>query len=106
MILVEQTLDHSNPREWYYALMDYGSHLSKIIKNPNRKSAHYIRQSTFKGSNREVRGALLKFAHAMGSILPKDIDLLPFEKEKIKKSIADLIHEGFLVKRGKRIIFK
>ena len=27
--LVEQTLDHHNPREWYWALFDYGTHLAK-----------------------------------------------------------------------------
>ena len=45
MPLVEATLDRSNPREWYYALMDYGSMLKKKIENPNKKSAHYVRQS-------------------------------------------------------------
>lgn len=29
MPLVAQTLDHRNPREWYYALMDYGVMLKK-----------------------------------------------------------------------------
>jgi len=49
-----------NPREWYAALMDYGSTLPKIVRhNPNTKSRHYTKQSTFKGSDRQLRGQIL-----------------------------------------------
>lgn len=58
--LVEKIIDRKNPREWYYALMDYGAMLGKQVENPNRKSAHYVRQSRFKGSNRELRGRIIK----------------------------------------------
>jgi A/G-specific adenine glycosylase len=59
--LVERTLDRKNPREWYSALMDYGALLkSTARKNPNRRSAHYSKQSKFEGSDRQIRGALLR----------------------------------------------
>ncbi len=58
--LIEQTLDQSNPRIWYYALMDYGSMLKKTYGNLSRKSKHYTKQSKFKGSNREARGRIIK----------------------------------------------
>lgn len=58
--LVAATLDKENPREWYYALMDYGAFLGKTIENPNKKSAHYTKQSKFKGSTRQLRGFILK----------------------------------------------
>lgn len=59
--LVEETLDTKNPREWYYALMDYGAHLPKIThKNPNTQSKHYTKQSAFKGSLRELRGKIIR----------------------------------------------
>jgi A/G-specific adenine glycosylase len=59
--LVEATVDPKNPREWYYALMDYGAHLPKIArKNPNTQSKHYVRQSAFKGSVRELRGKIVR----------------------------------------------
>jgi A/G-specific adenine glycosylase len=58
--LIERTLDASNPRIWYYALMDYGVLLKKRYKNPTRRSAHYRKQKSFKGSNREIRGMILK----------------------------------------------
>lgn len=58
--LVEATLDQDNPREWYYALMDYGVMLKKTIINPSRKSKHYTKQSKFEGSDRQIRGMILK----------------------------------------------
>jgi len=58
--LIEKTVDHTNSREWYYALMDYGNHLKKSLKNINSASKHYTKQSRFKGSKREVRGFILK----------------------------------------------
>lgn len=58
--LIEQTMDRSNPRQWYYALMDYGTMLKKTHQNPSRKSAHHTRQSKFEGSDRQIRGRVLE----------------------------------------------
>lgn len=58
--LVEEALDREHPREWYYALMDYGSHLAKTVPNPNRRSKHHVLQSKFEGSDRQIRGAVLR----------------------------------------------
>lgn len=48
------------PREWYAALMDYGSYLKKTVPNPSRKSRHHVRQKKFVGSDRQIRGAILR----------------------------------------------
>jgi A/G-specific adenine glycosylase len=53
--LVSSTIDRDNPREFYWALMDYGSHLKTLVKN-NHRSKHYVKQSPFQGSRRQVRG--------------------------------------------------
>ncbi|MDR2898289.1 MAG: A/G-specific adenine glycosylase [Spirochaetaceae bacterium] len=58
--LIEQTLDREHPREWYYALMDYGAALKKSVKNPSRRSSSYAKQSKFDGSLRQARGAILR----------------------------------------------
>ncbi len=52
-------------RDWYYALMDYGTmlkrdHRAQKLIDPSRHSKHYKKQSAFKGSNRELRAALLR----------------------------------------------
>ena len=48
------------PRVWYSALMDYGTHLKSVLPNPSRASRHHSRQSAFHGSLRQVRGAVLR----------------------------------------------
>ncbi|MCA9508451.1 MAG: hypothetical protein KC505_08525 [Myxococcales bacterium] len=60
-VLVEKYLDRAQPREWYYALMDFGAMLKKNLGNPNHQSAHYKKQSSFVGSNRQLRGKILQF---------------------------------------------
>lgn len=57
--LVQESVDTENPREWYYALMDYGVLLKKQNKKINERSTHYTRQSPFEGSDRQVRGKIL-----------------------------------------------
>lgn len=53
-----------NPREWYYALYDYGTMLKAKLGREktalHKQSKHYNKQSKFKGSNREIRGAILR----------------------------------------------
>ena len=58
--LIEKTLPVGKSRQWYYALMDYGSALKKEKGNPSKRSAEYAKQSLFKGSLRELRGAVVR----------------------------------------------
>lgn len=60
MPLIAATLDRQKPREWYYALMDYGSYLKKTFPNPSKRSRHHTSQTKFNGSNRQIRGAIVK----------------------------------------------
>jgi A/G-specific adenine glycosylase len=65
--LPEESLRGENsPRVWYWALMDYGAALKKAAPNPNRRSAHYSRQSRIEGSFRQRRGAVLRSLVAEG----------------------------------------
>ncbi len=58
--LVAQTMDRANIRDWYNAMMDYGVMLKRSIPNPSRQSRGHRRQSPFRGSNREIRGEILR----------------------------------------------
>ena len=58
--LVEQTVDRHNAREWFWALMDYGVYLKKIQPNPARRSAHHSPQGRFEGSDRQIRGEIIR----------------------------------------------
>jgi len=105
--LIAQTLDAKRPREWYYALMDYGTMLKERHVNPSRRSAHYIRQSPFEGSRRQVRGKILKAVVAHPGIseaaLVKEINR---GREMVKEALRQLRTEGFIVKKRKRFFIR
>ncbi|HLL60855.1 MAG TPA: hypothetical protein VK338_04000, partial [Candidatus Nitrosocosmicus sp.] len=94
--LVEKTLDKVNPRDWYYALMDYGTYLAKTVENPNKKSKHYTIQSKFEGSNRQIRGAILKHL-LLSQMTEKDLVKV---LNKDQCNVVDILHtlrkEGFV----------
>lgn len=58
--LIEATLDPINPREWYWALMDYGAYIKATFPNPSRNSTRHIKQSKFQGSDRQLRGTIVR----------------------------------------------
>ena len=101
--IVEKTLDRANPREWYYALMDYGSQLKTTIQNPNRKSAHYKRQESFEGSRRQLRGKVLKQILANPTVTESSLVKQTRQSpEKIREVLRQLQKEGFITKRANR----
>lgn len=96
-ILLEKTYPSKvEPRVWYAALMDYGSYLKRTALNPSRKSKHHIKQKPFKGSNREVRGAIIR-ALSKGSQTLTELQKLPFTQTTLKDQISVLEKEGLVV---------
>jgi A/G-specific adenine glycosylase len=99
--LVAQTLDRHNPRVWYYALMDYGAALKKMYGNLNTKSAHYQRQGQFKGSNRQIRGAILKILVKSERISEhRLLSDVPFSPKIVLQNLEKLQREGIIGKEG------
>ena len=100
--LVQATLDHENPREWYYALMDYGVYLKKEKGNPSRKSKHHTKQSKFEGSDRQVRGAIVRAVTRYGELSENDLFIATKEPDETRFSriLAQLEKEGFVAKKG------
>lgn len=102
MPLVAATLDHCAPREWYYALMDYGVMLKRNHPNPGRRSAHHTRQSPFKGSNRELRSRILRAILVQTGITRKKlVQMLGVEETGVDGNLEALTREGFIVRSGK-----
>ncbi len=103
--LIEKTLDRTDPREWYYSLMDYGVKLKKAVANPNRRSAHYAKQSKFEGSDRQIRGMILKALLQKSGItsasLRKKLIAVPNNFDQI---LSGLIAEGFIKKAGGKLV--
>lgn len=99
--LVEATLDREDPRAWYWALMDYGAHLKATKGNATRRSAAYARQSRFAGSDRQLRGRLLRLL-ADEPRTAEDLAVLDPDPERLARILGDLEREGFLnLRRGR-----
>jgi A/G-specific adenine glycosylase len=103
--LVLQTLDAKDPRKWYNALMDYGSMVKREHGNPNKKSAHYTRQSPFENSNRQVRGRIMKVLVAMAPLTAaRIVKETGMDTKRVKKNLTDLEREGFIKKSGRSYV--
>ena len=96
--LVERTLDRERPRDWYYALMDFGAMLKKTGANPSRKSAHHARQSPFKGSNRERRSQILRSILAAPGVSEAELASAHTgsEASSLRRNLLQLEREGFI----------
>ena len=106
--LVEATCPTDRPRDWYYALLDYGAYLKSVMPNPSRKSAHHARQSTFEGSRRQKRAEIVRLVLEDPGIAFEDIleCLNDIESgagrdavsaDLARSIIDDLVKEGFFI---------
>jgi A/G-specific adenine glycosylase len=97
--IMRKTLDAKNPRRWFNALMDYGAMLGREYANSNRRSKHYVKQSSFTGSTRQIRGKILKLLlfRPHTSAQMKEI----IEDSRLEAILADLEREGFVERNDK-----
>jgi A/G-specific adenine glycosylase len=95
---VTTSLDDDNPREWYWALMDYGNHLKSITGNTERRAKAYAKQSTFIGSRRQLRGLVIRElgsgAQTLRRLQTTAID------DRLEGVLNDLVQEGLVAKQG------
>ncbi len=90
-------------REWYGALMDYGSALKKSGIRINAKAKGYTKQSSFEGSSRQARGAILRTlvggplgAKKLISVLGKD------REQQMVAQLSRLYREGLVERVGSK----
>ena len=102
--LIEATLDRDDPRQWYWALMDYGTALKSATGNAGRRSAHYSRQSTFHGSDRQIRGAIIRTLLDHGEKTEHELrDQLAVEPERFQRVLDGLVKDGMVVRTGEKV---
>lgn len=102
--LVEQTLDTEQPRQWYYALMDYGVFIKKTIGNVNVQSKHYAKQSKFEGSKRQVRGEIIRLLLQHKKLSENELSTKIKTTYELQKILFGLVNEG-LVQQSANNIF-
>ncbi len=91
-----------SPREWYGALMDFGSHLKRQGLRINNRSAHYAKQSTFKGSARQLRGMILREL-LKSAATPNALEKATARPiTEVEHELAKLVKENVLTKIGKK----
>ncbi len=108
-VYAEKAAKGQDPREWHWALMDYGVHIKKLHKNPARRSAMYTRQSKFEGSLRQVRGAILRELHKghqteqrlrlnlnLEDVRPRRSNIA----KNLEKALGGLAGDGLIVKEN------
>jgi len=94
-------LDTAHPREWYWALMDYGTYIKKQHGNNVARAAIYRKQSAFKGSLRQVRGRVIALLVAA----PRTIEELSGEitDPRLPQVIAHLRMEKLIITSANRV---
>lgn len=100
--LVEQTLDRDSPREWYWALMDYGSYLKKTAGGRLSSSSHYVKQAPLKGSLREMRGRIIKVLVA-GPLTTNELQDLVVSDERFEPALASLLRDGMVEQQDEKV---
>lgn len=101
---IEKTVDNHNPREWYWALMDYGTMLKKTQRVKNIASKTYIKQKPFEGSRRQIRGAILRVLVDKPSFAVDKLTQTLNNDTRVVSELESLEKEGFIV-RKKNVIY-
>ncbi len=88
-------------RQFYWALMDYGSHIKKTVGNKARASRSYTKQSAFHGSKRQLRGRIIRLLTPG----PQPVRVVQEQlgDERVEAVIADLVREGMVRRTGGRL---
>ena len=97
LAIIQKTLPQGQACKWYSALMDYGTHLKSLGIKVNNKSKLYKKQSSFIGSDREVRARIVKIllTNSKSTIytLKKEIQDI-----RVKSQLHSLIQENMIHK--------
>lgn len=97
--IVQATIDQEHPREFYWALMDYGSWLKQNGGSRINQSKHYKKQSPLSGSVREVRGQIIRYLTAGGApelVLRRDLAA----DDRFDPALRSLIADGLVTETG------
>lgn len=93
--VIALTLPPEDPREWYWALMDYGTHLKATVGTQLERVKHHRPQSRFEGSRRQVRGKVLKMLLEHKQLAPEELAGL-IADERVTDVCTELAQEGLI----------
>lgn len=90
------TIDEEYPREFYWALMDYGSWLKANGVRTNARSKHYIKQSPLEGSVRQVRGRIVSALSKSTELSLAQLHETVYGDERFETALSGLERDGLV----------
>jgi A/G-specific adenine glycosylase len=93
--LLARTIDQEHPREFYWALMDYGSWLKRQGVGRISQSVHYKKQAPLKGSLREVRGQLVALL-SIGDMTRTALEQQYQDDGRLTPALEGLVRDGLI----------
>lgn len=97
--LLEESIDSEHPREWYWALMDYGSWLKSQGFSGIDQSKHYKKQPPLEGSVRQVRGKIISALAREGTMTLAELQQTVGFDERFHPAVNGLIRDGLVVQK-------
>lgn len=105
--LADQVIYRQNPRQWYWALMDYGTYLKKTVGNFNKQSQKHTTQSKFEGSFRQKRAAVLRLLLQKGPLTTEEITMLTnYDLTLVEDIVESLQKDKMVSKVAGRIVIE
>jgi A/G-specific adenine glycosylase len=80
-------------RDFYWAMMDYGTWLKKSGIKTHVKSSTYKKQSRFKGSRRQIRGEVLRQAQKQANLQHLEEHI---NDSRFHEILQEMTQEGFI----------
>lgn len=97
-VIAHKVCPKKRAREWYWALMDYGAYLKGLGVRVNSKNPSYRAQSLFKGSDRYIRGAIVRLLATEGIATEQSIflSLKEVAPTRMRTLLKRLENEGLI----------
>ena len=105
-LALEATLDREHPREFYWAMMDYGAHLKAQGIRTNARSKHYKKQSKLEGSVRQVRGQIIAALTQHGAQTEEQLRKYLRADERFESALRGLVKDELVAATSRRIALR
>lgn len=96
---LEETIDREHPREFYWALMDYGTWLKRQGLGRIGASKHYKKQSPLEGSVRQVRGRIVAVLAEGDRSVTEVMNQVGYD-HRFDLALDGLVRDGLVTRRG------
>ena len=100
--VVAAILPKKQVREWYWALMDYGSYLKSQKRSHLHRAASHKPQKPFSGSPRQLRGHVLRHLAQNGPVEYDEV-MAVLDDARTQRVVEQLLHEGLVERYATRL---